>query len=68
MHTYILLTDIITDKWRFSSNRFNTTNILVSGWNVIPEYMDPIFTATTLPATGTLGKYNAHFYLKLFYF
>ena len=65
----MLLSDLITDMWRFSTKRFNTTNVLVSGWNVIAKHQEPIFTSMPVPATGTLGKHNTQpFVSKIFIF
>ena len=58
LFNYIEISDT-SDKWTFTTRRFLNTNVLVSGWSVIPIYPKPIFTPMPFPPLkGTFGKYN----------
>ena len=48
------------DIWKFSTKPFNSTKVLVSGWNVITEYNPDIDTACYFPAGGSKGKFRLH--------
>ena len=46
--------------WTFTTNRFKSINVLVSGWSVIPKYPEPMDLEVPFPPLkGVKGKCNA---------
>ena len=55
---YFVISEWQYDFFRFSTTPFKGTKILVSGWNMIVEYQEPIKTSFVFPPAEAIGKYG----------
>jgi len=53
MHILPITLEWHFDIWKFTTKPFNSTKVLVSGWNVITEYQPAIDTTCLFPAGGS---------------
>ena len=55
---YFVISEWQYDFFKLSTKSFKGTKILVSGWNMIVEYQEPIKTSFIFPPAKARGKYG----------